>query len=293
MKAAKQGNVDAQINLGIKYYKGEGLKRNYIKAYAWLNTALDKGTMRESRSIQVRHGINILEAKMTPQQIAIAQSYDPLKQTREVKKKSEDKKTNASQGYTGTGFFVDKSTVLTNNHVVKNCKSIELVRKGYKSTAKINAQDSINDLAILEAAKTNSSSLNFRAGKGIRIGNDIIVIGYPLGYILGSGIKLTTGNVSALTGLINDTTRMQLTAPVQPGNSGGALLDTSGNVVGVVVAQLKKGQNVNLAIKSNVAQMFLDINNVDYGVAMSKEKRDVADIADEAKESIVQVICYQ
>lgn len=134
--------------------------------------------------------------------------------------------------------------------------------------------------------------MNFRDGKGIRIGEDIIVIGYPLGYLLGSGIKLTTGNVSALTGLINDTTRMQLTAPIQPG-SGGALLDTSGNVVGVVVAQLKKGQNVNLAIKSNVAQMFLDINNVDYDVAMSKDKKDVADIADETKESIVQVVCYQ
>ena len=61
----------------------------------------------------------------------------------------------------------------------------------------------------------------------------------------------------------------------------------------VVVARLEKEQNVNLAIKANVAQMFLDVNNIDYGMAMSENKKDVADVADEAKESIVQVICYQ
>ncbi len=194
---------------------------------------------------------------------------------------------------TGTGFFVDDYYLVTNNHVVESCRSIELIRNGYKSTANVQAKDKINDLAILKSNISNTHSLSLRSGKGIRIGDDIIVIGYPLGYLLGSGIKLTTGNVSALTGLINDTTNLQLTAPIQPGNSGGPLLDKSGNVVGIIVARLKYEQNVNLAIKSNVSQMFLDINDINYKVSESNVKKEVADIADEAKKSIVQVICHQ
>ncbi len=124
-------------------------------------------------------------------------------------------------------------------------------------------------------------------------------MGYPLGDLLGTGIKLTTGNISSLTGLADDTTRLQMSAPVQPGNSGGPLLDTSGNIVGVVYARVEKSlsgrltQNVNLAIKANVAQIFLDINNVNYMVEPSSDVKDLADIADEAKASVVKVICHQ
>ncbi len=293
MKAAMEGDVASQGNTGLLYAKGEGTKKNYIKSYAWYSIALSQKMPQDSDYDEVNNQFKIVSLLMTPEQIAIAQNYDPLKKNEEVEDKPDTKKAESAQVYTGTGFFVDKSTVLTNHHVVRNCNRIELIRKGYKSTAKVKAKDSINDLAILEADKVNNSSLNFRAGKGIRIGDDIIVIGYPLGELLGSGIKLTTGNVSALTGLINDTTSMQLTAPVQPGNSGGPLFDKSANVVGIVIARLKKEQNVNLAIKANVAQMFLDINNIDYGVSMSKDKKDVADIADEAKDSIVQIVCYQ
>ena len=293
MKSAMQGDVFSQSNIGLQYAQGKGIKKDYIKSYAWYSIALSQKSPQDDDYDEVNNLFTAVSILMTASQIAIAQNYDPLKPNQEVENKPIEKKVESSDIYTGTGFFVDKSTVLTNHHVIKNCNRIELIRKGYKSTAKVKAKDSINDLAILEADKVNNSSLNFRAGKGIRIGDDIIVIGYPLGELLGSGIKLTTGNVSALTGLINDTTTMQLTAPVQPGNSGGALLDSSGNVVGVIVARLKKEQNVNLAIKANVAQMFLDINNIDYGASMSKDKKDVADIADDAKGSIVQVVCYQ
>jgi len=291
-RAAMQGDVKSQIVTGSSYYEGNGVKKNYIKAYAWLNLALSSDLDESTRSTAMQT-FRLLEIVMTPEQIALAQEHNPLEKTNQLDTNSKLNKNKSEKFFTGTGFFVNKSTVLTNHHVAQNCKRIELVRNGYKSTAKIKAKDSINDLAILKVDKSNNSSLSFRAGKGIRIGDDIIVIGYPLGELLGSGIKLTTGNVSALTGLINDTTSMQLTAPVQPGNSGGPLLDRSGNVVGVIVARLKKEQNVNLAIKANVAQMFLDINNIDYGVSMSKDKKDVADIADDTKDSIVQVICYQ
>lgn len=225
----------------------------------------------------------------------IQQRYVPPITTKPERKE----KKQIQRDITGTGFFINEYNLLTNSHVVKSCKSIDLIRSGYRSTATIVDQDVVNDLAILKANNKNTNALKLRSGKGIRIGDEIIVIGYPLGYLLGSSIKLTTGNVSALTGLINDTTNLQLTAPVQPGNSGGPLLDQSGNVVGVVVARLdkdlsgRKAQNVNLAIKSYLAQMFLDTNSIEYQVSESLIKKEVADIADEAKNSIVQVVCHQ
>ena len=282
MKAAKSENADAyaQYSIGHMYDKGQGVKKNYIIAYAWYN-------LSSSNGFDASKYINILEQKLTQNQIIIAQNYDPLKNFKSPQKKKSTKNSS------GTGFFINQHQILTNNHVVKECKNIELIRKGYKSYATVVVKDVINDLAILETQKKNNTSLYFRGGKGIRVGDNSIVIGYPLGALLGSSVKVTTGNISAMTGLLNNTSRLQLTAPVQPGNSGGPLLDESGNIVGIVVARLKKEQNVNLAIKSNIAQMFLDINNIDYDVTMSKDAKDVADIVNKTKESIVQVVCYQ
>ncbi len=113
----------------------------------------------------------------------------------------------------------------------------------------------------------------FRSRRPIRIGAEITVVGYPLGIALGTGIKATTGNVSAWTGLLDDVTQMQISAPVQPGNSGGPVLDRRGSVVGIVSSKLNEiavaqamgtlSQNVNFAIKSSFVQIFLDTNRVE------------------------------
>ncbi len=281
MKSARNGLPVGQYNVGIMYANGRGVKKNYINTYAWYSLASSNG-------YDASEAIVGIEPKMTKNQIAMAQEYNPL----------ESKKKTKVQDSIGTGFFVSKSKVLTNNHVISSCKDIELIRKGYTSIAKIIAKDANNDLAILEADTSNSNSLKFRTGKGVRIGNEIVVLSYSLGDVLGTSIELTTGNISSLIGLADDTTELQMTAPVQPGNSGGPLLDTNGNIVGVVYARVEKSisgrliQNANLAIKANAAQMFLDINNVDYAVESSNNVKDLADIADEAKESVIRVICH-
>lgn len=124
-------------------------------------------------------------------------------------------------------------------------------------------------------------------------------MGYPLGNLLGNNIKLTIGNISSLTGLMNDSTKLQLTAPVQHGNSGGPLLDKNGKLLGVIYGGLNNdvAQNVNLAIKANIVKIFLDTNEIRYydsdNLKSSKKEKDVSDIADDVKQDIVQVICEE
>ena len=194
---------------------------------------------------------------------------------------------------TGTGFYVNPINIITNHHVVESCQNIIVTKDGTQMPAVLKFIDRTNDLAVLSTKQANKTYLKFRTGKRVRIGESIIAMGYPLGALLGSGIKLTTGNVSSLTGLLNDTTKLQLTAPVQHGNSGGPVLDMTGDVIGVIYAGLKNtiAQNVNLAIKANVVTMFLDVHEIDYTVDTNRTKQETVDIADNAKKSIVQVIC--
>src|SRR4029077_18418126 len=107
-------------------------------------------------------------------------------------------------------------------------------------------------------------------------GEEIIVIGFPLKGLLSSAPTITTGIVSSLAGLRDDRTRFQISAPVQPGNSGGPVLDKSGNVVGMVVSKLNVlriarmtgdiPQNVNFAIPVSILTSVLDANSVKYQV---------------------------
>jgi uncharacterized protein len=97
-----------------------------------------------------------------------------------------------------------------------------------------------------------------------RQGDSVVALGYPLTGLLSSDVNVTTGVISALAGVRSDTRFLQLTAPVQPGNSGGPLLDMSGHLVGVVSAKLNAvavatgdiPQNVNFALKGGVAKKF-------------------------------------
>ena len=118
----------------------------------------------------------------------------------------------------------------------------------------------------------------------------MLAAGFPLQGLLAAQVNVTTGIVSALAGPGDDTRFLQITAPVQPGNSGGPLLDASGHVVGVITGKLNAllmvkltgniPENVNFAINSSVARIFLDANRVKYITRQSKTKLDPADIGE-------------
>ena len=114
---------------------------------------------------------------------------------------------------------------------------------------------------------------------------------------------MTTGTLSSLSGMGGDTRLVQITAPVQPGNSGGPVLDSAGNLMGVVVSKLDAikaakitgdiPQNVNFAINANVLRSFLDANSVEYDTASSDKVLPTTSIAENAKSFTVLVECWK
>ena len=205
---------------------------------------------------------------------------------------------------TGTGFAIDdEGRVLTNRHVVKGCEAVKIVHSGRSVTADFIQPDTVQDFSLIEAKMRPRSVAVFRSGRGIRPGDSVYVYGFPLQGLLSSDPGITAGNVSNLAGIRDDRSLLQITAPVQPGNSGGPLLDESGNVVGVVVGKLDSieiagltgdiPQNVNFAINATEARKFLDANGIEYETAPSEREVDAADIAARARRFTVLVECWR
>ena len=203
----------------------------------------------------------------------------------------------------GTGFFVSaQGYALTNNHVTEDCRSIDAHLDGRRVTAQLVRQDETNDLALLRVQAPGPVAFaRFRAGSSIRAGEGILVAGFPLPSLLQNGLNITVGNVSALAGLGGNTALMQITAPVQPGNSGGSLLDLGGNLVGVVVSKLDAvqalaitgdiPQNINFAIKGAVARLFLEAAGVTFEERRTDAELPTGDVGDQAREFTFQVEC--
>lgn len=205
------------------------------------------------------------------------------------------------QTSSGTGFFVSgKGHVLTNNHVIKGCRNIKVgYSGGLLEPANLMATDRRNDLALLRTELRGEAVPALKSR--VRVGDNIYVYGFPLSGLLSKTGNFTVGYVTSAAGLNDDTSQLQISAPVQPGNSGGPLTDRGGNVVGVIVSKLNVlrvakyikdvPQNVNFAIKASIAANFLESNGVAVPANESQEKLEPAEVAERAKKFTVRVIC--
>ena len=187
----------------------------------------------------------------------------------------------------GTGFFVTSDgEILTNNHVVAGCHNISI--RG-SLPAEVISRDPASDLALVKADLKPSQIAVFRSGPAPRIGDAVVTFGFPLPGILSSEGNVSTGVLSATTGLQNDIRFVQISAPVQPGNSGGPVFDTSGHVIGVVVAKLDAlrvaqftgdfPQNVNFAVHWSEVRSLLDEQGVRYKRLPSSHPMSTREIA--------------
>lgn len=204
---------------------------------------------------------------------------------------------------TGTGFVVSpQGHVLTNYHVIKGARQIKAL--GVKGALRLVASDPYNDLALLKLPFTPKEIVRFRApSQKVRLGEAVVVMGYPLHGLLTTEINVTTGIVSALAGPGDDKRLLQITAPVQGGNSGGPLLDKSGLVIGVVVAKLNAlrlaaltgeiPQNVNFAIHGAMARSFLETQGVTYLKATSTKELKTEDLVNALAKAVFLIENWQ
>ena len=168
--------------------------------------------------------------------------------------------------WTGTGFAIGNGYIVTNNHVAGEAKTISV--KGVKGdmntgyAAEVVATDKVNDIAILritDSRFTGFGTIPYAVQRRMAdVGEDVFVLGYPLTQALGNEIKLTNGIISSRTGYQGNVSTYQMSAPVQPGNSGGPMFDNKGNVIGIVVAGVPGAENVGYAIKTSYLNILIE-----------------------------------
>ena len=202
-----------------------------------------------------------------------------------------------TRGGTGSAFVVsDHGHLLTNAHVVEGCRAITV--NGLDAT--VLETSTLFDLALIQSIRLSGGQAAAFAQQPASLNLDIVVAGYPLGGILG-GLNITRGTVSALKGLEGSESTMQISAPVQQGNSGGPVLAADGSVVGVVVSKLDAvamadltgdiPQNVNFAVRGELAKLFLFQNGVAPKVAGTGISLDPVELGRRAQSFTYLVEC--
>ena len=207
----------------------------------------------------------------------------------------------AAQSSTGTAFAVAPQFLVTNQHVVNGCSTVSVLTSEGPKAATVVSVEASTDLALLRVLGLRGAIASLRSPPIIALGEPITVFGFPLVGTLSSSGNFTGGLVSALQGLRNSVGGIQITAPVQPGNSGGPVMDAAGLIVGVVQAKLDAyraamatgdiPQNVNFAVSLDVLTDFLDTNQVPFRSSPRAPALDTAQVAKFAQQFTYRVEC--
>lgn len=168
--------------------------------------------------------------------------------------------------WTGTGFALKGKYVITNHHVVDGARTLQVrgVRGDFTKmyNAVVVAKDESHDMAIIRIEDSRFpgfGEIPYAIKSGLsEVGEEIFVLGYPMMSTMGEEVKLTTGVISSRSGFMGDISAYQVSAPIQPGNSGGPMFDSNGDVVGIVNAKHRQADNASYAIKSPYMRMFIE-----------------------------------
>ncbi len=160
---------------------------------------------------------------------------------------------------TGSGIFVSSNVIATNYHVINKAQKIEIIIKDGNNVsthkAKILSADKTNDLALLSIDDSDFNGFGdipyFISPSTNDVGTSIFTMGYPMANYMGEEVKITDGIINSKTGFEGDIVTYQISAPIQPGNSGGPLFNKKGELIGITNAGITAAQNVGYAIKSS------------------------------------------
>lgn len=302
-KAANQGLAEAQCNLGWMYEEGKVVPKDEIEALAWWNIAAASSGSRHGEAVKHR---DALELALGRQMSLLAQqrSKELLKDIEAAKDRPRDSTAvnSSTSKSSGSGAIISaQGTILTAAHVVRNATRLTVLTAKGTCEAKLLRIDEANDLAIVKIDGPTFVPLPVAPSRQVRLGQSVSTIGFPNTSFQGFSPKVTRGEISSVNGFGDDPRGWQISVPVQPGNSGGPLLDENGNLIGVVVSKLGLKaaqatgdipQNVNYAVKSAYAlallEPYLDENAPEprYGT------KSFEDMVAQAQSSVVLILAY-
>lgn len=300
-KAAEQNDPTAQNNLGVMYANGQGIEKDYSQAYVYLNLA-------SKTNPEAARNRDILEQKMTPQQVAEAQrltrEWKPRRPSAADASAYRQGQAEMRPSGSGTGFAItEDGFIITNEHVVRGAAQFRVLTREGLVAASVVKVDRVNDLALLKVSG-RTFPLPVMASRAVRLGSTVATVGFPNVGLQGFAPKLAKGEIAALSGAQDDPRHFQISVPIQPGNSGGALVDERGNVVGVVASKLAAQatlatsgvlpENVNYAVRSTLLLSFLE--SLPEVAAKLREPntgdRQFEDVVKVAEQAAVLVLAY-
>lgn len=202
----------------------------------------------------------------------------------------------------GSGFFVGENIIATNYHVVEGASKIEIVINDginiNKYVAKTLCYDKTNDLALVQIDDVKFSPLlqiPYQIPSESRsTGTDIYTMGYPMSQTMGEEIKITDGIISSKTGYEGNVATYQISAPIQPGNSGGPLFSKDGHVIGITSSGIPGADNVGYAIKSSYLKNLIDSAPIEIK-DISQNKSIISGLSEQVKlftPFVVMILIY-
>ena len=298
-QAGDQGLDFAQCNLGALYHNGDGVPRNYIEAYKWESLAAAQGNESAKKYLGIDE-----EVLMTAPEVAEAQQlaaeFVPKKEIPTL----EEVGPSNSPKITGTGFFItDDGYLISNYHVVKDAAKVRVLTGVGLLDVTVVKVDMANDLALLKAGG-QYAPLPIAASRTANLGGTVATVGFPDIGLQGFAPKLAKGEIASLSGAADDPRYFQISVPVQPGNSGGALVDDKGNVIGIVSDKLDASaalaasgalpENVNYSVKSSLLLSFLEsVPDVAANLKTPNTADEkFEDVVKSAKDASVLVLVY-
>lgn len=296
---ASSGDAWTQFAVANKLEQGVGVSRSFVEAYKWLLIASQSGN--EGVSDLARRRADFLQQQMTPSQIEqgqkLASAFVPTKGYNPT-----EFELVAQPVSSGSGFFISANGyIVTNAHVVDGARVITVTLDEKQVPAKLVALDQANDLAILKV-DARGYPLSVITSSSVKLGATVATVGFPNTQMQGQSPKLSKGEVASLAGIQDDPRFFQISVPLQPGNSGGALFDGAGNVVGVVSSKLDARQalqqtghapeNVNYAVKSSLLLALTEsVPDLKEGLTTPNEgNRSFEETVEEAKLAAVFIL---
>jgi S1-C subfamily serine protease len=294
---AEQGHAKAQWALAYMYRRGLGVPKDAARADDW--------ERRAARAV-------VGDAAPAPRSAAPSppSTRSPAPATggsRGPARSGTGAPLGVPQGVatsSGTGWLAAAGKVVTNHHVVAGCRAMRVQSPRGASGGRLVGYDRESDLALLDVpALAGVTAATLRASGEATLGEQIMFAGFPLRAFVSDELHVSTGIVSALAGPRGDRRFIQLGAAVQPGDSGGPVMDASGQVIAVVAGTLDPApvqratglppQNVGFAVRGERLRRFLDSLGVSYRTGRSEARLEGTRIAERARELTVLVECLR